>query len=267
MTEPTKRSGPLRPRSDAVALAAEVAALKKPSLLVFDCDGVLAAITDHADTARLGTGVGQLLAQLAELDDIAVAVLSGRSLDGLAQFEFAASIAVCGSYGGERRGIGHPPLTTEESERLRQFESLAISAADDAGPGAWVERKVTSVVLHVRESDLARGQIALDELRARHRALGVDPPPHEGARVLELMVRPSNKGAGLDDLRREYTPASTLYVGDDIPDEEAFKRLGPDDLGIKVGSGPTHATRRLPDSDAVVELLTHLLERLDPTAS
>nr|MBA3294681.1 trehalose-phosphatase [Geodermatophilaceae bacterium] len=44
--------------------------------------------------------------------------------------------------------------------------------------------------------------------------------------------------------------------------EDAFAVLGPDDVGIKVGDGPTAASYRVADSAAVLAVLTHLADVL-----
>jgi trehalose 6-phosphate phosphatase len=115
--------------SDASALADEIAGMARPILLVFDCDGVLAPITDHADNARLGDAVGALLTALAAIDGVTVAVLSGRSLEGLEQFAFDDSIVVAGTYGGERRGRPSVPLTAAETSLRAQLDAIASDAA------------------------------------------------------------------------------------------------------------------------------------------
>jgi trehalose 6-phosphate phosphatase len=243
---------------DPVELARSIDALARPLLLVLDCDGVLAPLTDHADNSTLTPGVGADLTRLAGSDDLTVAVLSGRSLAGLSQFGFDDSIEVWGSYGAERRGHGHVDLTHEEAERLRSLDALLSQAAERAGDGAWIERKPTSVVVHVREADPRRGREALDWALQRQRELH-GHTCHEGSNVLELMTRDADKGTALDALRTEVGAASCVYVGDDVPDEEAFARLGKDDLSVKVGDGDTVASRRLADPHAVRSMLGKIL--------
>src|SRR5206468_3739221 len=68
-------------------------------------------------------------------------------------------------------------------------------------------------------------------------------------------------GEALDALRREHAPTSILFIGDDETDEDAFAALGPSDLGIKVGPGPTAAQHRLPDDESVAACLTRLTDR------
>ena len=243
---------------DPVELAAAIIALERPILVVFDCDGVLAPLTDHADDSTLTAGVGADLAHLARHDDVMVAVLSGRSLAGLEQFGFDGALEVWGSYGAERRESGHVELNDEESERLRALDALLTEAAGRAGDGAWVEHKPTSVVLHVREADQTLGRDTLEWARQHRRELD-GHTCHEGSNVLELMTRDADKGTAIDTLRAEFEPSSCVYIGDDVPDEEAFARLGPGDLAVKVGPGDTVASRRLADPAAVRTMLAELV--------
>ena len=243
---------------DPLGLAASIAALLRPTLVVFDCDGVLAPLTDHADDSTLTPGVGTDLAHLARRADLTVAVLSGRSLAGLRQCGFDEALEVWGSYGAERRGFGHVELTRDETERLRSLDALLSEAAERAGRGAWVERKPTSVVLHVREAEPRRGREALEWANQRQRELD-GHTCHEGSNVLALMTRDADKGSALDALRSELQPASCVYIGDDVPDEAAFSRLGVGDLSVKIGPGDTVASRRLADPLAVRTMLRELV--------
>jgi len=247
--------------SSPADIADLICGLDRPLLLVFDCDGVLAPIVDHADDAELLPRTGALLAAIAGATDIKVAVLSGRSLDGLEQFGFDTSIAVAGSYGAERRGVDADELSDEEADLLCRIGERAAFAAERAGDGAWVERKPGSVVLHVRQADPERGAAAVRWLLDRIEAADV----HEGSGVIELMARPMDKGTGLTTLRNEAQPRTTVYLGDDVPDEDAFAQLGPGDVGVKIGSSPTIASHRLPGPEAVRAMLEAIAERTGAT--
>jgi len=256
-------------RTDTVDdVARAITGLAHPLLLVFDCDGVLAPLTDHADDSVLNPGVGNDLAALSVAANITVAILSGRSLDGLAQFGFVDSIVVAGSYGSERRGAAIDRLSNEEQRLLDALDALAVDAVEVAGSGAWVERKPTSVVIHVREADPELGAKAIAAAWERQAAFS-GHECHEGSNVLELMARPTDKGRGLTALRAEFSPAGTVYFGDDVPDEDAFAVLGDGDVSVKVGTGSTIATHRLADAAAVARLTGDLAAAMasDPAAS
>ena len=79
-----------------------------------------------------------------------------------------------------------------------------------------------------------------------------------GKDVIELAVVEVGKGAALEILRGAAGATAVLFVGDDVTDEDAFRVLGPGDMGVKVGAGASLAPWRLPDPDAVVDLLARL---------
>jgi hypothetical protein len=73
---------------------------------------------------------------------------------------------------------------------------------------------------------------------------------------LEAFARHADKGSALVELgARSARSPPCVFVGDDVTDEEAFARLGPDDVTIKVGDDDTIARHRLPDPDAVLAFL------------
>ncbi|MEL6891241.1 MAG: trehalose-phosphatase [Actinomycetota bacterium] len=242
------------------ALAATIEQLPRPRLLVFDCDGVLAPIVEHADDAVLRPGVREALARLALREETRLAVLSGRSLAGLAQFDFPSSVDVVGSYGSERRGHEGEDLDDDRAVLLAEIGKIAAATAT-AADGAWVEHKPASVVLHVRGADPDAGAVALRRIRDEAERLhGVFV--HEGKAVVELAVHSSDKGAAIAMLIDDHAPAAVVYLGDDEPDEAAFRIVeqGPTaGIAVRVGPAPTTvASRLLADTDAVLELLEFL---------
>lgn len=239
---------------DPVDTARLVASCSRPMLVGLDVDGVLAPIVDHADDAVLLDGMAAAVGAVATLDQVHVAVVSGRSLAGLQQFGFGDVVHVIGSHGMETRDRPLTPLTDDERARLATLEAAATRAAGRAGDGAWVEHKPASVVLHVRQADDAAGSHALaDFADAAGEVEGATTKAGSG--VLEAFARHADKGSALVELGRRLGVATTVFVGDDVTDEEAFARLGPDDVTIKVGDDDTIARHRLRDPDAVLSFL------------
>lgn len=248
------------PFDDPGRLAAAVADCPRPLLVGLDVDGVLAPIVDHPDQAVLLDGMADAVRAAMELSDVHVVVLSGRTVADLARFGFDTDVEVVGSHGLERRDQPLAALDDDESALFALADGLASEAAALAGDGAFVERKPASVVLHVRTADRAGGAAAIAWLAERVATIaGLSAKP--GSDVLELFARAGDKGTALAAARDRLGAATTVYVGDDVTDEDAFAVLAPTDLGIKVGPAPTIARARLATPTDVRTWLVDLARR------
>jgi trehalose 6-phosphate phosphatase len=77
-----------------------------------------------------------------------------------------------------------------------------------------------------------------------------------------VAVTDADKGSAVRRLATEIGAQGVLYLGDDVTDEDVFRVLGADDVGIKVGAGETAAAHRVPDPPAVRALLEQLADLL-----
>ena len=240
---------------DPDAVATLAASLERPLLVGLDVDGVLAPIVAHADAAVLLPGMLEVVHDLA--DTVAVAVVSGRSVEDLQRFGFPDHVEVFGLHGMERDGARAVELGDHERDRLDRLAALADDAARVAGVGAWVERKPASVVLHLREAHPDDGARSAADLHARAAEVtGVHVMPGHG--VVELLARATSKARAVAELRAEIGARAVVFAGDDRTDEEVFAALGPGDCGIRVGAGETAAGHRLADPAAVLQFLRRL---------
>ena len=85
-----------------------------------------------------------------------------------------------------------------------------------------------------------------------------------GKKVLELTVVTTDKGTAFAELVDEIGATATVFIGDDVTDENAFEALGPRDLTVKVGAGPTTADVRIAGPSRVADLLTILASARHP---
>lgn len=244
---------------DPQVLAAHVATCARPLLVGFDVDGVLSPLVAHAADAALVPGVLDSLIALAAVTP--VGVVSGRSIDGLTRFGFPTDLMMAGSHGAEWRGRPFRPLDAAETHRMKRIRDAADQAARAAGPGAWVEIKPTALVVHVKEADPARASAAFARLERDARSI---PGTHiqHGHNVLEISVREASKAVAVMAMATEVAAATTVFLGDDLTDENVFARLAPTDIGIRVGTGPTSASHRLRDPEAVRRFVAALVTAL-----
>jgi trehalose 6-phosphate phosphatase len=249
---------------DDLARALRRLASRRPLLLAFDFDGALAPIVPLPPDARPLPGSIEAIERLSQVEGVLAALVSGRSRDDLAAVSGATPsdrLLLVGSHGAELDAGGPAGLDDEARGRLAAVTALLQGVVTDH-PGAHLERKPASAVLHTRLIDDERTAAA-----AEHAALalltdlaGVYVTP--GKKVVEAAVVRTGKGAALQRLRAAHEAAAVLYVGDDVTDEDAFAVLGPQDVGVKVGAGETLAGYRVADPAAVRDLLRLLVTLL-----
>ena len=245
--------------SSPQTVAAVIAAAPRPWLICLDVDGTLAPIAPRPEGAHLVSGARRALTALDDLDDVTVAIVSGRSLDDLeVHFRLPQRLVLVGSHGAETSSsLGR---TESETARLAAVHTVLDQAATGL-PGAWVESKAFGAAFHVRQADPVAAAAVIEHLRElfdRHGDLTVQP----GHAVLEVAVRHTSKADAIDRLRVATRAGTVVFVGDDATDEHGFERLagiGPGGIGVKVGAGPTAATWRVVDPVEVVELLIELV--------
>jgi trehalose-6-phosphatase len=249
---------------------------RRPLLLGFDYDGVLSAICQVPDEARLEPEVAQVLTALAGLPGVWVALVSGRSLADLrSRVPAEAGVALVGSHGAELDLTGWPGLAAPSGpEAAGPGHALPTPDADLVGrlhdwsrawernhPGAYAEFKPLGVALHTRRCAPDGATVAKAEWAAGPANWpGVHVLP--GKEVVDLSASRPDKGAALLGLAR-LLPAGCgiLFAGDDVTDEAAFRRLRPEagDFGLKVGDEATLAGYRLRRQSEVVVALGQLL--------
>lgn len=229
-----------------------------PLLVGCDFDGTLAPIVELPQDARPDEGALAALSRLADLPGTEVAIVSGRARAVLARLTGLADspIRLIGSHGAEFGAA--PALSDEDARRLTDIEAELHRLAPDF-EGAIVEPKPTGVAFHFRR---APERLRAAAARAAREGPGRRPGVlvREGHMVVELLVCPADKGRAVERLRDETGAEATLFVGDDRTDEDAFGRLGPRDLGVKVGPGDTAAALRIEGQEEVASLLERLYE-------
>ena len=231
-------------------------------LVAMDFDGTMAPIVGRAQDARPLPRSAAAFAGLAVLPRTTTALISGRALASLRE---AASPPVdtllIGSHGAEAwLGPGSTELALDAGQKalLEEVRAELAGIAAEA-PGTSLEDKPAGVVLHTR---LAEDDVAEDAVSAA-RSMFQDRKGvflKEGKRVLETSVVNASKGEGVSFLKHATGATAVLFAGDDVTDEDAFGRLEPVDVGVKVGLDFTQAQYRVEAPVHVAELLEALLQ-------
>ena len=119
-------------------------------------------------------------------------------------------------------------------------------------PRATIEEKPSSVALHTRALERGERELVTTEVRS-FVADKRDISLLEGKQVLELTTGLRTKGDAIAELAEGCD--GVIFVGDDVTDDTVFARLGPGDVGIKVGPGDSKAAYRVDDPEGVLGVL------------
>jgi trehalose-phosphatase len=218
-------------------------------LLALDFDGTLAHLVDDPDDARMTPEARDALNRLGGDHRVVIALVSGRGAKNLIDLSTPdSSWWVVGSHGMEVVAPGSAPdsgltpqLVSNREELWRQFGQVAANF-----PGVWVEEKTWGSALHTRG-------VSPEVELAAHTALwpvierwGETLTTRTGHGILESSLGTATKGDGINRVAKATKPDVTVFIGDDVTDEDGFAVLGDSDVGIKVGPGDTRARFRLP---------------------
>jgi trehalose-6-phosphatase len=80
----------------------------------------------------------------------------------------------------------------------------------------------------------------------------------EGKMIMEVSVRPLDKGAALLAMIERNRDCTVLFAGDAVTDETAMAALREHDISIKGGPGPTIARYRVADPEQMVAVLVEV---------
>ena len=219
-------------------------------LVVSDFDGTLAGIVPDPSAVPVNDAACAALDALARLPQTTVAVLSGRGLADLRSVcPLRAPVVLAGSHGAE----GAHGIELDDAMRARldivgkRLRALGVE-------GAYVEEKPFQRVFHTAHLADPGPALAL--------ARGIDPEGttmSEGKNIVEFSATKITKGTWITAERERVGATATVFLGDDVTDENGFAALGPNDLGVKIGAGETRADIRLA-FDEVAGFLQDLLK-------
>jgi trehalose 6-phosphate phosphatase len=192
------------------------------SALFLDADGTLLAFADDPEAVALAPGLLATLDALHEALGGALALVSGRPIDGLDRIFGRPGWAAAGQHGLERRRADGTlvilPVDAGELLHLRE----AVHTAAKALPGLRVEDKSWSVALHWRERP-EHGP-AVERLAPAIAAAFPSFELQPGNHVCEFKPRGMDKGVAVEAFLGEapFQGRSPVYLGDDLTDEHAF---------------------------------------------
>jgi trehalose-phosphatase len=242
-------------------------------LLAFD--GVLVDYADDPDSVQLPADRRELLRTFAARSDVALGIVSGRRVTDLVPRTGLHGIAFhIGLHGFEAEGPGFAldrAAALESYTARMQPLASTIEASVSVVGGVRVEDKGPAIALHTRQAG------SVDAVWARLRLLNSAAEclnrdefrVLRGNHVLELVPNvwhPKIRAiTAIHEFleRQHHRGVFTLYVGEDVADDEAFGAIEHRGLGAVVGKRATRARYRLATPLHVALLVDLLLQSPD----
>jgi trehalose-phosphatase len=240
----------------------------KRLFLFLDFDGTLAPIVKTPYQAKVSSSTKDILSSLAKKKRIILGIISGRILEDIKKKVGIKNIFYVGNHGLEIYFKGKKILLIKKiKEYLRILEKIKKDLKENLKKikGVIFEDKKLIYAVHYRlvaTSELKKfkkkfKKIIFPYLKENKIKIG------KGKRVLE--IRP-NVSFGkhialrfLQKLLKKKKGDFTIYIGDDLTDEEVFSSLNKEDLSIKVGkTKKSKAKYYLNDVKEVEKFLKHL---------
>ncbi len=236
-------------------------------ILCLDYDGTLTPIVTNYNEAIISDRMRALVHALAR--KMPVAIISGRDVPFIQQHMRLPEAYYAGSHGFEVIGPNAYRHELEEAGRILPILDRVENEMREFArsiPGVEIERKKFAMAVHFRKANEeqrpAVEQKVAGVLQANDRLKA-----GKGKMLLEL--KPAidwHKGKALDLIVNELDPersSRVIFIGDDITDEDAFRVLNDDDVGIFVGE-PEHSSAahyQLKDVAEVEAFLNKLNDR------
>jgi alpha,alpha-trehalase len=260
-TQPTDTPTPL-----PCGLIARIAERER-LLICLDYDGTLSEIAAHPAQARPLDGAAEALAVLAaHPDSVQLAIVTGRTISEVRRMlGVERGVLFSGVHGmeltdadGRRHLAPGVESLIPDLDRVREWLVRHVPA----NCGFVIEDKRVAIAFHYRMADA--------EVAARiRRALARFVQAHttrlrilRGKMIDEMLPRDAaGKGAAVRAIQRLAGPpaARPVYFGDDTTDEDAFRELREDGVGVLVGAPRASWARWRVESPAdVVRTLSEL---------
>jgi trehalose-phosphatase len=234
-----------------------------------DYDGTLSPLASAPGQARPLPDTAAVLGTLVQLPGMRVALVTGRTVTEIRRFLDVPGIYYVGIHGLE---ICLPDGSVELSERVaviraalppikQQIEQAMVNC-----PGILIEDKGLALACHYRlasRADAARARETVAAVARSYQRRGVQIAVTHGHEVVEIRSAFVNKGKTACRLLGTQDPlALVVYIGDDQTDEDAFERLPPESITIRVGPTTlaTAARYRVEDPGEVLRFLRALID-------
>jgi len=243
----------------AAAICRQYANAKK-RLIMLDYDGTLVGFKNKAMDAYPTPAVTDTLKALCKDEKNSVVINSGRDRTTLENwFGHINSLMLAAEHGAcykeNGQWIENVKCVEWNPSILKLMQTFVMKT-----PGAWLEKKNTSLAWHYREVDswmgLLRSRQLAESLYSICSAEGLQIL--NGNKVIEIKPNEHSKGMELERMIAKESYDFILVMGDDVTDESMFRSTPANGLSVKVGAISTDAKLCINQQKDVIPFLSKL---------
>ena len=237
-------------------------------LVFLDYDGTLTAIRKTPDKATLAPAMRSILRRLSRRPGVLLGLVTGRSMSDAKKLVKLRKLFFIADHGFEisaNRTHWTHPVARGLRPRLHDL-ARDLKTSLETIRGVLVEEKGYTLSIHYRNvrsgNEPIVRKIVVETMR-RYRQFFITT---EGKKVIEIRPKVGwGKGAAILHVLRQFRMNGDrviVYAGDDRTDEDAFKRLPPSSISIRVGdSSPTRA-KYIVSAHTDIRRLLEIIDRI-----
>ncbi len=198
---------------------------KERAFLFLDYDGTLALFAPNPDVVLPDSELIDILCKINKLENIKLAIISGRRLDHIRSLVPIDGIWLAGSYGLEMINSSGNEIQLLEFDNLRpglEIIKPTWQALIDGREGFYLEDKGWSLAIHANGLDKQEVNLVLEKarridvpkgfhLKSTHKFIEICPPKADKGVAVEYILN-----------SEKFNDALPIFIGDDPRDEEAF---------------------------------------------
>ena len=206
-------------------------------LLCSDFDGTLVHFTGIPSETTLPPETEELLSRLGSLENLHLAIISGRGFRELTDLVPIENATLVGNHGLKTRfedGTNHEPEILDDLSRAISALERDVRERFAGKDGIIIEDKGFGLALHYRQYTGDKNKIkkSFGDLWNSHSHSELELI--EGAELMEIRPSTWDKGDAIRVLQERWGMLPTIYLGDDTTDEDAFRVLRNQDRGYPI---------------------------------
>ena len=258
------------------ALHIEEKILNSHSIFLFlDYDGTLVPFKDKPTEVVTPEKIKKIIGQLIKNPKILIIIVTGRTLHDIQKLlnvKKLSFIALHGLHIKTSNGLQFSWKPANQARSLIKKIKKDMEKELHEKEGAFLEDKELTIVLHYRLLPANRIQIVQEKFEKivcthdKNQVLEII----NGTKIIEARPKGWNKGTAIEMFLKKYTNKKnilSIYIGDDVTDEDAFQFIGKKGISIYVtnqSKRKTAAQYYVKNPDEVFIFLQSLCQILCP---